>query len=76
MGIFSPDQPSRGYEQAGYGRGRFEEAKVVKWNCVFRIRNETGIPAGNYSFRMFVAVGTLEEVRQSLGSLAGEFSGS
>lgn len=75
MGIFSPDQPSRGYEQAGYGRGRFEEAKVVKWNCVFRVRDAKGVPAGEYSYRMFVAVGSLEDVRQSLDSLVREFAG-
>jgi len=75
MGIFSPDQPSRGYEQAGYGRFHFEAAKVVKWNCVFRVRNAMGVPAGEYRYRMFVAVGSLEDVRQSLDSLVHEFAG-
>ena len=46
MGVFSPDQPSRGYEGAGYGRFRFKAEKVVKWNCVFRLRDATnGIAA-------------------------------
>lgn len=74
MGIFSPDQPSRGYEQAGYGRFLFEAAKVVKWNCVFRLRDTKGVPSGEYSYRMFVAVGSLEDVRQSLNSLVREFA--
>lgn len=74
MGVFSPDQPSRRSESAGYGRFRFKEEKVVKWNCVFRIRNDKGIASGEYRFRTFVAVGTLEDVRQSLVALVGEFA--
>lgn len=73
MGIFSPDQPSPGYEHAGYGRFRFKAEKVVKWNCVFRTRDARGIKPGDHRFRMFVAVGTLEEVRQSLALLVREF---
>jgi hypothetical protein len=75
IGVFSPDQPSPGHESAGYGRFRFEAEKVVKWNCVFRVRNDKGIAAGEYRFRMFVAVGTLEDVRQSLVALVQEFAG-
>jgi hypothetical protein len=74
MGIFSPDQPSPGYEKAGYGRFRFKDEKVVKWNCVFRVRRPEGIAPGEYRFRQFVAVGTLEDVRQALAALAGEFA--
>ncbi len=74
MGIFSPDQPSKGYEHAGYGRFRFKAAKVVKWNCAFRVRNRQGIKPGEYSFRMFVAVGTREDVRRALASLVREKS--
>ncbi len=73
LGIYSPDQPSRGYEQAGYGRFRFGAEKVNKWNCVFRLRDDRGIPAGKYSFRMFVVVGNLGGVRATLGGLAGAF---
>jgi hypothetical protein len=72
MGIFSPDQPSRGYEKAGYGRFRFQEEKVNKWNCVFRVRDGKGIAAGEYRFRLFAAVGTLEDVKTTLGVLAGQ----
>lgn len=75
MGVFSPDQPSRGYEKAGYGRFRFKTEKVVKWNCVFRVRSEQRIAAGEYRFRLFVAVGTLEDVRRSLAALVAEFPG-
>lgn len=63
MGIYAPDQPSEGFENAGYGRWNFRQQHVVKWNCVFRIRDTTGIAAGDYSYRMFVIMGTLEDVR-------------
>ncbi len=72
MGIYSPDQPSKGYEQAGYGRFRFAEAKVVKWNSVFRLRDPAGIKPGDYTFRNFVCVGTLQKVRRMLALLAAE----
>jgi hypothetical protein len=67
MGIYSPD-PS-----PGYGRFRFEHEKVVKWNCVFRIGKAEGIPPGDFSYRNFVAVGTLEDVTASLGKLHAIF---
>jgi hypothetical protein len=73
MGVFSPDQPSRGYEEAGYGRFRFLAEKVVKWNCVFRSRDEKEVAPGDYRFRVFVAVGTLDDVRQSLDRLVKKF---
>jgi hypothetical protein len=70
MAIYAPP----GEPNAGYGRFRFRAEKVVKWNCVFRVRNDTGIAAGEYRFRTFVVVGTLDDVRQSLAALAGEFA--
>lgn len=66
MGIFSPDQPSPGFEQAGYGRWAFDWAKVVKWNCVFRVSDAVMLRSGEYSFGMYVAVGSLEDVRSTL----------
>ena len=73
MGVFSPDQPSPGYETAGYGRFRFPAEKVVKWNCAFRLRDPQGVPTGDHHFRLFVAVGTLEDVRLALVALDREF---
>ena len=73
MGVFSPDQPSPGYAAAGYGRFRFAAEKVVKWNCVFRVRDPKGVPTGDHRFRLFVAVGTLEDVRRALVALDREF---
>ena len=72
MGVFSPDQPSREYEKAEYGRFRFKAEKEFKWNCFFRVRNAKGVASKKYRFRLFVAVGTLEDVRQALGSLVAE----
>jgi hypothetical protein len=73
MGVYSPDQPSRGWETVGYGRFRFKEEKVNKWNCAFRVANSKGLPPGDYRFRMFVAVGTLDDVKTTLKALTGEF---
>lgn len=73
MGVFSPDQPSKGYEQAGYGRFRFAAEKVVKWNCVFRLQSAEGVSPGEYAFRTFVIVGDLGSVTQSLHALHKTF---
>jgi hypothetical protein len=69
MGVFSPQQPAEGFEHAGYGRFRFSAAKVVKWNCVFRVRDATTVKPGEYHYRMFVVVGTRNDVRESLIAL-------
>ncbi len=72
MGVWSPDQPSKGFEQAGYGRFRFAAEKVTKWNCVFRVKGVDGkpVPAGDYSYRMVLAVGTKDDVRKTLTEVA------
>lgn len=69
MGVYSPDQPSRGFEGAGYGRFRFAAEKVVKWNSVFRIRDANGVAAGKYAYRNYVIVGALQDVQQTLTGL-------
>lgn len=68
MGIFCPaDQPTRGLTGPGYGRFRFKQEKVVKWNCVYRLHDVTnGIPAADYSFRSYVIVGNLLMVKLAL----------
>jgi hypothetical protein len=56
MGIYSPEAaPS-------YGRFKFPEHRVVKWNCVFRVAARDGIPPGDFRYRMDIPVGTLEDV--------------
>jgi hypothetical protein len=74
MGVYSPDQPSKGFEQAGYGRFRFKAEKVVKWNCVFRVRREGGVPGGEYRFRCFLVVGTSRDCEATLVALHKEFA--
>ena len=69
MGIFAPRQPGAHTSGPSYGRFRFDDAKVVKWNCVFRGRNPAGVPAGEYSYQMFVVVGNLVMVRDALAAL-------
>jgi len=66
MGIYSPQQPSEGFAQAGYGRWNFGPQHVMKWNCVFRIRDASGVAAADYSFKSFVIVGSLEDVRLAM----------
>lgn len=73
MGVFSPDQPSKGFEKAGYGRFRFKKEKVNKWNCVFRSRDLMGVRGGRHAFRVYVAVGSLEDVRRTLNELIKMF---
>lgn len=74
MGVYSPQQPSPGFANAGYGRWRFKAERVVKWNCVFRLRDsDKGIEPAEYSFRNFVVVGDLETVRSCLVRLHAEF---
>jgi hypothetical protein len=72
MGVYSPAQPSPGFERVGYGRFRFPAERVTKWNCVFRVRAPDGLAAGEYPYRMFVVVGSLEDVRAAMVRLWAE----
>ena len=76
MGIYAPPQPAPHVTGPTYGRWRFTAAKVVKWNCVFRLNQEQGLTPGDYAFRMFVAVGDRDTVRDSLRALCREFEGT
>jgi len=66
MGIFSITAPEPGTHGPSYGRWYFDEAKVSKWNCVFRVNNKNGISPGGYTYRMLVPVGTLSQVESML----------
>ena len=71
MGVFTPPaQPA-----AGYGRFRFEHDQVVKWNCVFRLRQAEPIKPGDYAFQCYVVIGTREDCRRTLAALTQEFAG-
>lgn len=66
MGIFSPPQVQPNTTGPTYGRWRFKAERVVKWNCVFRVRKGEGIPNGDYSYRMLVPIGTRDDVEAML----------
>ncbi len=75
MGVYAPGPPPAGSEGPSYGRFRFPAAKVTKWNCVFRVNNPRGITPGKYSYRVFVVVGSLADVRRTLYALKKEGAG-
>lgn len=68
MGIYSPHRPA-----PSYGRWRFKAENVVKWNCVCRVSDRKGIRAGDFSFQLFVIVGTRMTCAKSLKQLHDQF---
>ena len=63
MGIYGVS----GRGKLTYGRWKFAGARVVKWNCVMRVRSAQPIPPGDYVCRMRVPLGTLADVQAMLG---------
>lgn len=61
MGVYSPQLP-----QGKRGYGKFSFPDVVKWNCVFR---EERVQPGRHSYRCFIPVGTVDEVRETIQRL-------
>lgn len=76
MGVMAAEPPPPTSDGPGYGRFRFRTEDVVKWNCVYRVRNPAGVQPGEYRYRMFVVVGTCDTVRETLKSLAGSKKGT
>lgn len=70
MGAYSPG-PAKPRDGQGptYTRWSFKDARVVKWNCVYRLKNPKGL-AGDYKYQVYVAIGTLEDVRKALATLS------
>lgn len=69
MGIYAlPAAADRGGKPA-YGRWRFRAEKVVKWNAVYRVRDARGVRPGDYSYQMYVPVGSREGCRAALAEL-------
>lgn len=67
MGVLARDATPAGMTGPGYGRFRFSRENVVKWNCVYRLRDDKhGIVATDYLFRQFVIIGDLETVKQTM----------
>lgn len=66
IGIYAPPQQQPETTGPSYGRWKFREARVVKWNCVFRVANPRCLQPGNYSYRLLVPIGTLAEVETML----------
>jgi len=66
MGIFAPPQSQPDTTGPTFGRWRFDSAHVVKWNCVYRVQSPHGIRNGDYTYRMLVPFGTLEQVEAML----------
>jgi len=66
MGIYAPPQPQPQPAPPGCGRWRFGPERVVKWNCVFRVRHAAGLAPGDYSYRMRAPIGTLTDVEAML----------
>jgi hypothetical protein len=66
MGAISAGHPDWIETSAGYGRFRFPTEKVVKWNVVYRHREAPVITKSKASFRVLVAVGTLEQVHLAI----------
>ena len=75
MGVFTPYRPPAGQSPPGYGRFVFEHDKVVKWNCVVRLRSPEGIKPGDYGYQLYVVIGTREDCRRTLAALTQEFAG-
>jgi hypothetical protein len=71
MGAYSPGvDASRNEVGPRYGRFKFKVEQVVKWNCVYRIKNASGL-GGDYGYEVLLAVGTLEDVKSTLAGLMG-----
>lgn len=71
MGIFAPPQSQPDTSGPNFGRWKFDWAHVVKWNCVYRVRDPQGIRAGDYSYQMLVPIGTLAQVEKMLRDWRG-----
>jgi hypothetical protein len=71
MGIYAPPQNQPATTGPSYGRWKFKAEQVVKWNCVFRVQDSTMIHPGDYSYRLLVPIGTLEDVESMLRKWSG-----
>ncbi len=77
MGAWTADVARTTKKPATYGRFWFEDARVSKWNCVVREAAAPGqsLEPGIYRGLIWVAVGTREQVRDTLVRLRGGEAG-
>ena len=66
MGIYARPQDQSATTGPSFGWWKFKDQQVVKWNCVFRAHDPGMIRSGDYSYRLLVPIGTLEEVESML----------
>jgi hypothetical protein len=66
MGVWAPPQSQPDTRGPIFDRWNFDWAHVVKWNCVYRVRNPQGLPDGDFTYRMLVPFGTLAQVETML----------
>lgn len=69
MGCWSPAVARTTGRPATYGRFAFPDQGVVKWNCVVREEDKSGLSAGAHGYLVSTAVGTREQVRATLAGL-------
>jgi hypothetical protein len=71
MGVWTAEVARTTKKPATYGRFWFEDARVSKWNCVLREAAEPGmmLAPGVYRSLVWLAVGTREQVRETLVKL-------
>lgn len=69
MGCWSPATSRSTGKPATYGRFAFPGQRVVKWNCVVREAESGGLASGSHRYLVYSAVGSREQVRQTLMAL-------
>lgn len=65
MGVVAAERPP-GMRGPGYGAFDFRAERVVKWNCVFRLRSDQPIPPAEHAFRVLVVLGPRSECERAL----------
>ena len=66
MGIYSPGLPEPSFPNVGYGRYAYLSQYTTKWSAFYHVGDT---PVGNYSFQLYVVVGTLSQVTEGMMSV-------
>jgi len=75
MGCWTPAASPTTGRPATDGRFAFPAQRVVKWNCVVREQSPAGLAAGQHPYVVYSAVGTKEQVRDTLVKLRSRGGG-